>query len=86
MLKALPDGRTLLIVGQKNGDAWALDTAKQGAIVWKRLVGRGLDAGGGGMMWGNSGRRSPRIFPSHCSREYGSHWTRGVEERSIQEN
>lgn len=63
MLKTLPDGRTLLIVGQKNGDVWALDTAKQGAVVWKQLVGRGAENGGGGMMWGTAMDDRLAYFP-----------------------
>lgn len=59
----LPDGRTLIVVGQKDGDAWALDPDRQGAIVWNRMVGLGIDNGGGGMMWGSAADDALAYFP-----------------------
>jgi polyvinyl alcohol dehydrogenase (cytochrome) len=35
ILRALPDGRRLLIAGQKSGIVWAHDPDKQGTVVWK---------------------------------------------------
>jgi polyvinyl alcohol dehydrogenase (cytochrome) len=63
ILRTLPDGRGLVIVGQKNGDAWALDPDKEGAIVWRRMVGRGPEAGGGGMIWGFAADDKMAYFP-----------------------
>src|SRR5271168_1224503 len=54
ILRTLPDGRTLVVVGQKDGHAWALDPDRKGAIVWQRQLGPGIDNGGGGMMWGSA--------------------------------
>src|SRR4029077_17130823 len=54
ILRTLPDGRSLIVVGQKDGHAWALDPDKQGAVVWSRQVGFGLDSGGGAIMWGSA--------------------------------
>lgn len=47
----LPSGRTLVGIGQKNGEYWALDP-RTGALVWQTLVG----AGGafGGIQWGTA--------------------------------
>jgi len=33
ILRTLPDERTLIFIGQKGGDAWALDPDKQRAVV-----------------------------------------------------
>ena len=45
-----PNGRELLLAGQKSGIVWALDPAKQGAIVWQARVGQG--GTNGGVQWG----------------------------------
>ncbi|MCU1324278.1 MAG: cytochrome oxidase Cbb3 [Acidobacteriaceae bacterium] len=63
MLRTLPDGRSLIVVGQKDGNAWALDPDKQGAVVWTRLVGLGIDSGGGGMQWGSAADNDMAYFP-----------------------
>lgn len=50
ILRKLPDGRSLVLVGQKSGDVYALDPDKGGALVWKV----NLSKGGfwGGIEWG----------------------------------
>jgi polyvinyl alcohol dehydrogenase (cytochrome) len=63
MLRALPDGRSLLVVGQKDGHVWGLDPDKQGAVVWTRQVGLGLDGGGGALMWGAASDDRLAYFP-----------------------
>jgi polyvinyl alcohol dehydrogenase (cytochrome) len=54
ILRTLPDGRSLIVIGQKDGHAWALDPDKQGEVVWSLQIGRGLDNGGGAIMWGSA--------------------------------
>ncbi len=63
ILRTLPDGRSVIVIGQKDGHAWALDPAKRGAIVWSRQLGLGLDTGGGGMMWGSAADDRLAYFP-----------------------
>jgi polyvinyl alcohol dehydrogenase (cytochrome) len=63
ILRELPDGRTLIVIGQKDGHAWALDPDKQGAVVWSRQVGLGLDNGGGAIMWGSAADDRLGYFP-----------------------
>ena len=63
ILRTLPDGRTLIVIGQKDGHAWALDPDKKGAVVWQRMVGLGLDSGGGGMQWGSAADDKQAYFP-----------------------
>ena len=47
MLANLPNGKSLLIVGQKSGVVWAHDPDKKGALVWKSDISRGeIDFGG----------------------------------------
>src|SRR5262249_34513655 len=51
ILRTLANGRSLIVIGQKDGHAWALDPDKDGEIVWSRQVGLGLAGGGGAIMW-----------------------------------
>jgi polyvinyl alcohol dehydrogenase (cytochrome) len=57
MLVDLPNGRRVLIAGQKSGVVHAVDPDKDGAIVWQTRVGRGTALGG--VQWGSAfdGRR-----------------------------
>jgi polyvinyl alcohol dehydrogenase (cytochrome) len=52
ILVKLPDGRRLLIAGQKSGVVHAIDPDHEGAIVWQRRVGRGGSLGG--VQWGSA--------------------------------
>jgi polyvinyl alcohol dehydrogenase (cytochrome) len=63
ILRTLPDGRTLIVIGQKDGHAWALDPDRDGAIVWSRQVGLGIDNGGGAIMWGSAADDRFGYFP-----------------------
>ena len=54
MLRTLPGGRSLIVIGQKDGHAWALDPDKKGEVVWSLQVGLGLETGGGAIMWGSA--------------------------------
>jgi polyvinyl alcohol dehydrogenase (cytochrome) len=50
ILTRAPDGRELLLAGQKSGIVWALDPAKKGEVVWQTRVGQG--GSNGGVQWG----------------------------------
>jgi polyvinyl alcohol dehydrogenase (cytochrome) len=50
ILRALPNGREVLAVGQKSGVAYGLDPSRDGAIVWQFRAGRGGPLGG--IEWG----------------------------------
>lgn len=52
ILMRAPDGRELLLAGQKSGIVYALDPAKKGAQVWQVRVGQG--GTNGGVQWGMS--------------------------------
>jgi polyvinyl alcohol dehydrogenase (cytochrome) len=52
ILVKLPDGRRLLIAGQKSGMVHAIDPDRQGAVVWQRRLGRGGPLGG--VQWGSA--------------------------------
>jgi len=63
ILRTLRNGRSLIVIGQKDGHAWALDPDREGAIVWSRQVGLGLDDGGGAIMWGSAADDTRAYFP-----------------------
>ena len=50
ILRTLPDGKRVLVAGQKSGMLHAVDPDKDGAILWQARVGKGGLAGG--IQWG----------------------------------
>ena len=50
VLDKLPDGRDILLAGQKSGVVYALDPEKKGEIVWQTRVAKG--GINGGVQWG----------------------------------
>jgi len=50
ILRTLPDGRTLLLAGQKSGVIYAIDPDKKGEIIWQTRLGKGGVLGG--IQWG----------------------------------
>jgi polyvinyl alcohol dehydrogenase (cytochrome) len=50
LIEKLPDGRDVLLAGQKSGVVYALDPERKGAILWQTRVGRG--GTNGGVQWG----------------------------------
>jgi polyvinyl alcohol dehydrogenase (cytochrome) len=61
ILRRLPNGRTVITLGQKSGVAWGLDPDKEGAILWQRRVGKGSALGG--MEWGSAADDQNAYFP-----------------------
>ena len=52
ILVTLPDGKRLLLAGQKSGVVHALDPDRGGMKVWERRIGRGGIIGG--IEWGSA--------------------------------
>ena len=50
LIEKLPDGRDVLLAGQKSGVVYALDPEHKGAILWQTRVGKG--GTNGGVQWG----------------------------------
>ena len=50
MLVTRPDGKEILVAGQKSGTVWALDPDNNGALLWSAGVGKGSALGG--IHWG----------------------------------
>lgn len=54
ILKTLPNGRDLLIAGQKSGIVWAHDPDKKGEVVWKTPLVANTTEFGGKIIWGGA--------------------------------
>jgi polyvinyl alcohol dehydrogenase (cytochrome) len=50
ILRKLPNGKRILVAGQKSGVVHAIDPDRKGAIVWEQRVGKGSALGG--IQWG----------------------------------
>ena len=61
ILRDLPGGKSLIVIGQKSGVVWALDPDKKGALVWQRRVGKGSALGG--LEWGSAADNTIGYFP-----------------------
>ena len=81
ILRTLPDGRDIIVLGQKSGIGWALDASKQGAIVWQHRVGKGSALGG--MEWGSATDGRLVYFPN-ADASYGPEQAGGLAAVMIQ--
>jgi polyvinyl alcohol dehydrogenase (cytochrome) len=54
ILKTLPNGRTLLVAGQKSGNVWAHDPDQKGAVVWRTALVANTTEFGGKIIWGGA--------------------------------
>lgn len=61
ILRTLPNGRSILTLGQKSGVAWGLDPDRDGTIVWQKRLGQGSALGG--MEWGSAADATLAYFP-----------------------
>jgi polyvinyl alcohol dehydrogenase (cytochrome) len=61
ILRDLPGGKSLVVIGQKSGVVWALDPDNKGKIVWQRRVGKGSALGG--LEWGSAADQTIGYFP-----------------------
>ncbi|HUR35659.1 MAG TPA: PQQ-binding-like beta-propeller repeat protein [Vicinamibacterales bacterium] len=61
ILRTLPNGRSIITLGQKSGVAWGLDPDREGAILWQKRLGQGSALGG--MEWGSAADDQLGYFP-----------------------
>ena len=62
ILRELPDGRTLLIAGQKSGNVWAYDPDKNGSVVWRTAMVGNTKEFGGKIVWGGAADEQAAYF------------------------
>lgn len=61
VLRSLPDGKQILVAGQKSGFAYGLDPDADGKVLWTTRVSRGTDLGG--LMYGLAVDGTAALFP-----------------------
>ena len=61
ILRDLPGGKSVIVIGQKSGVVWALDPDAKGKVIWQRRVGKGSALGG--LEWGSAADASVGYFP-----------------------
>ncbi len=52
ILRKLPNGKDILVAGQKSGVAWGLDPDQRGKVIWQTRLGKGSALGG--IEWGHA--------------------------------
>jgi len=62
MLTVLPNGRRLLIAGQKSGNVWAHDPDQKGAVVWRTALVENTKEFGGKIVWGGAADEQNAYF------------------------
>ena len=62
MLKTLPNGKQLLIAGQKSGNVWAYDPDNKGAVVWRTALVPNPNEFGGKIIWGGASDKDAAYF------------------------
>jgi polyvinyl alcohol dehydrogenase (cytochrome) len=63
ILRTLPDGREVLVAGQKSGIVWGHDPAKRGAVVWTRNTVHKQTVGSAGeIVWGGAADAESAYF------------------------
>ena len=77
MLVNLPNGKSLVIAGQKSGMVWAHDPDQKGALVWKSDISRGqivfggaADEGVGVRGEGSEALRQLRVQPRRLTQRF----------------
>ncbi len=54
ILKTLPNGKRILVAGQKSGNVWGLDPDDNGKVVWKTALTSNTTEFGGKIIWGGA--------------------------------
>lgn len=62
ILKSLPNGKSILIAGQKSGNVWAHDPDRKGAVIWKTAVFSTPPKPSGQIVWGGSADNRDAYF------------------------
>ena len=61
ILRTLPGGKRILVIGQKSGTVWGFDPDNEGKVVWKVQAGKGGALGG--IEWGSAADDEAAVHP-----------------------
>jgi len=79
ILATMPDGRNILVTGQKSGVVYAHDPDHQGAVIWQDDVGRRMMGGGGEIVFGGAADQQHAYFPLHSGGMVAVQLSDGIE-------
>jgi polyvinyl alcohol dehydrogenase (cytochrome) len=79
ILTTMPDGRGILVTGQKSGVVYAHDPDNQGAVIWQNDVGRKMMGGGGEIVFGGAADHQNAYFTLHSGGLVAVQLSDGVE-------
>jgi polyvinyl alcohol dehydrogenase (cytochrome) len=80
ILAGMPDGRSLLITGQKSGIVYARDPDRKGAVVWQNEIARKMMGGGGEIVFGGAADSQNAYFPLHSGGMVALRLSDGLEQ------
>jgi polyvinyl alcohol dehydrogenase (cytochrome) len=61
ILRSLPGGKRIIVIGQKSGIVWGLDPDNEGKTVWQFKAGKGGALGG--IEWGSAADEQAAYIP-----------------------
>ena len=61
ILRALPGGKRIIVIGQKSGTVWGLDPDAEGKVLWQFKAGKGGALGG--IEWGSAADETAAYIP-----------------------
>jgi polyvinyl alcohol dehydrogenase (cytochrome) len=61
ILRTLPGGKRVIVIGQKSGTVWGLDPDKEGKVLWQFKAGKGGALGG--IEWGSAADDNAAYIP-----------------------
>jgi polyvinyl alcohol dehydrogenase (cytochrome) len=61
ILRTLPGGKRIIVIGQKSGTVWGFDPDNEGKVVWKMQAGKGGALGG--IEWGSAADDQAAYIP-----------------------
>jgi polyvinyl alcohol dehydrogenase (cytochrome) len=79
ILTTMPDGRSILVTGQKSGFVYAHDPDNRGAVIWQNDVGRKMMGGGGEIVFGGAADHQNAYFTLHSGGMVAVELSDGVE-------
>lgn len=79
ILATMPNGRSILVTGQKSGFVYAHDPDHQGATIWQNDIARREMGGGGEIVFGGAADSQNAYFPLHSGGAVAVQLADGVE-------
>ncbi len=61
ILRTLPGGKRIIVIGQKSGNVWGLDPDNEGKVIWSFKAGKGGALGG--IEWGSAADNTAAYIP-----------------------